>query len=449
MARKRNSESGQVVVLAAGAMLLMIGMAALAVDIGFLYATRRNMQTAADAAAIAGVNALQADSTCTASSCPSAQDVAKLNGYTNGVNGVTVTVGPPSTPPNPTSGTYIQVTVAEPVPTFFLRAFGMTTVSVSTSAIAGYVPTPNCVISVCTGDLNNAYVESGNSLVDLPNCNVAIDSSSTQGLVVSGSAALEAASVGVAAASESQAATASSPGAPGVSPAYVANSPVVTDPLSSVAAPTVGACTASTAAKTGTNPNGSGGKGYTSTGGDTISQGTYCGGIIVGGGKTLNLNPGTYILLGGGLQVSGSSSLIGSGVTLYNTVWTAADPAGDDIGNANQYKPISFSGGSSTNLTAETSGPLSGILFFQDPSLPSSDLNQQNTFSGGSSAVLQGDLYFPTTPLVFSGGSSTTPLNVTLIACTINFSGGSTYIGPGFVSATTETTGIKTTKLYE
>ena len=54
------AESGQIAVLTAGAMLLIIGMAALAVDVGSLYATRRNMQTAADAAAVAGANALEA-----------------------------------------------------------------------------------------------------------------------------------------------------------------------------------------------------------------------------------------------------------------------------------------------------------------------------------------------------------------------------------------------------
>ncbi len=84
-------------VLAAGAMLLIIGMAALAVDVGSLYATRRNMQTAADAAAVAGANALETtcgtNSGCTCESesvCTSAaQDVATLNGYTGGTNNVT------------------------------------------------------------------------------------------------------------------------------------------------------------------------------------------------------------------------------------------------------------------------------------------------------------------------------------------------------------------------
>ena len=75
-AGKRRSESGQVAVLAAAAMVIMIGFAALVVDVGFLYATQQNMQTAADAAAVAGANALLNGATCAAGGCPAATDVA-------------------------------------------------------------------------------------------------------------------------------------------------------------------------------------------------------------------------------------------------------------------------------------------------------------------------------------------------------------------------------------
>src|SRR5260370_12365273 len=117
MTSKRKSESGQVVVLAAGATLLIIGMAALAVDVGFLYATRRNMQTAADAAAVAGSNALETTCntnpgcTCESESvCKSAaRDVAKFNGYADDTNGLSVTVNTPGTKPKPTTDVYAQL----------------------------------------------------------------------------------------------------------------------------------------------------------------------------------------------------------------------------------------------------------------------------------------------------------------------------------------------------
>ena len=100
--------------------LFFLAFAALVVDVGFMYATRRNMQTVADAAAIAGANALNSGLTCTSSSCKAAQDVATLNGYTNGVNNVTVAaVVPPSAVPSPSDGTYVEVDISQPVQTFF------------------------------------------------------------------------------------------------------------------------------------------------------------------------------------------------------------------------------------------------------------------------------------------------------------------------------------------
>ena len=58
MKRLRHQHSGKVLLLSVFSMVALIGIAGLAVDIGLLYSTRRQMQTAADAAAIAGANAL-------------------------------------------------------------------------------------------------------------------------------------------------------------------------------------------------------------------------------------------------------------------------------------------------------------------------------------------------------------------------------------------------------
>jgi Flp pilus assembly protein TadG len=427
----RRHQDGQVIALFCLAMLVVLGFAALAVDIGFLYATRRNMQTAADAAAIAGSNALNSgESLDTAKSA--AKDVASLNGYADGTNSVSVNVkSPPANPPNPTDGTYVEVDVTKPVQTYFMRALGYNTVSVSTTAIAGFAPAPDCVLAL-DKTAQNALVASGGSKLTTT-CGVVVDSNSSSGLVVSGGSTLDAGSVGVVASTETQASS-------GVTPPYVPNITSVPDPLASVTQPTMGACNALTA----------NGHGYTATNGATISQGTYCGGITVSGGNTLNLNPGTYILVGGGLQVNGSSNLIGNGVTFFNTVWVTGNPAGNNVGNANQYKPVVFSGGSTTNLTAPTTGALKGILFFQDRNLPSNDKGPsgpQNTISGGSGAVFSGAVYFPSTPLVFSGGSAVNPENVSLIGDTVTISGASAYVGPP--TGPSYTPPITASRLYE
>ena len=136
------------------------------------------------------------------------------------------------------------------------------------------------------------------------------------------------------------------------------------------------------------------------------------------GAGSATFDAGTYILAGGGLTASGGVSISGSGVTFYNTT----DPS-----NQAAYKPIVVSGGSSTNLVAPTTGTYSGILFFQDRNLPSGDLNKQNTISGGSGAFFEGALYFPTTPLIYSGGGVTSSPYAIIDAWTVTISGPSTF----------------------
>jgi hypothetical protein len=205
------------------------------------------------------------------------------------------------------------------------------------------------------------------------------------------------------------------------------------DPLASAQAPSVGAIPSSCT----TNPDTTSEHGYTATNGATINPGTYCGGITVSGTTTLTLNPGTYILYGGGLNVSGGSNLIGNGVTFYNTGTTNGNTA---------YKPIVFSGGSATVLKAPSTGSLTGILFFQDRSITSTS---QNTISGGSGAVFQGALYFSTTPLVYSGGSGVNTAYTILVADRITISGGTaTTVNDNYASLSGGSP-IKSDALYE
>ena len=362
-----------------------------------------------------------------------------LNGYTGGVNGVTVTVGPPATPPNPSDGTYVQVAVSEAVPTFFMSAVGFPTVKVAATAVAGYVAAPICVVAF-DQTAQNALVVSGSGNLTATNCNIAVDSVSNSGLVVSGSGVV-AGSVGVAASSESQADVASSPGSPGVSPAYVTNMANVPDPLANQAPPAPcssgGGCTATCNTLTAS------GKGLTVTSNQTISAGVYCGGITVNKPATLTVGAGTYILLGGGLTVQGGGTITdnGAGVTFYNTYPT---------GSPNQYSTINITGGSTANLSDPVSGSTSGIpgiLFFQDRSSGGSNPHNQKNVISASNGTLSGALYFPTQNLVFSGNTTVSIANVSLMADTITISGAAD-VGTGG-SPSVETTGIATTKLYE
>ena len=417
----RGARPGQALPILAGATALILGLCGLAVDVGLLYTARRSMQTAADAAAVAGATALRDAQTVSSA----ARAAATLNGFTNGSNDVSVAVNNP-----PLSGTYsgntsyVEVVVSQPQTTYFLRVLGYNTVDVSSRAVSGTISGPACMYSL-DPTASNAFVVSGGSPVTA-NCGALIRSNSSSGLVVSGGSTLTATSIGVVAAGYSGSSST-------ITPTPTVRVAPFGDPLASLVAPTVGSIPSTCT----TNPDTSSGHGYSAVNGATISAGTYCGGITVSGGKTLNLNPGTYILYGGGLTVSGGSNLIGNGVTFYNT-GTAS--------GTYQYKPIVFSGGSSTSLKAPTTTALAGILFFEDRSITSSS---QNTISGGSGAVIQGTMYFPNSPLVYSGGSSTNIAYSIMVADTITISGTSpTTVNANYASLSGGSP-IKSDALYE
>jgi hypothetical protein len=140
------------------------------------------------------------------------------------------------------------------------------------------------------------------------------------------------------------------------------------------------------------------------TGGNvqTISPGTYCGGIQVHGASALTLSTGTYVLNGGGMTVDGLSFVTGNGVTIFNTGNNAAYNAAS---NPQGYAPINMNGFQGVNLVAPTSGNYEGILMMADRTLsfPNGDARNQNTLNGVTLGRYEGTLYFPTTNLAWNG----------------------------------------------
>lgn len=97
-------DRGQVVIMTALAIPVLIGFLALAVDIGVLFVAKRNVQIAADAAAMgAAMDYLYNGSVTSAQNAGQADAVR--NGFTNGVGGVGVTINcPPTSGPNTGGG---------------------------------------------------------------------------------------------------------------------------------------------------------------------------------------------------------------------------------------------------------------------------------------------------------------------------------------------------------
>jgi hypothetical protein len=125
----RSREGGYVAVMTALLLFTLMGLAAFAVDVGHWYQVGQQEQAAADAAAMAGVTFLPGD---LASAQSTAQSYAKINGFQNGVNSVTVT---PALDGRPTR---LRVTVSQSVPNFFGSLLGVSKTTVSRTAVADY-----------------------------------------------------------------------------------------------------------------------------------------------------------------------------------------------------------------------------------------------------------------------------------------------------------------------
>ncbi len=143
-AAPREREGGQILVIFALALIVIVGMVGLILDTGSAFAQRRGEQNAADLAAIAGANAYMNTSGPVADRVAAAQAAAILsasrNGYTDGVNGAVV--------PTPSvtllqSGAHVHVSITAPHANTFSRVYGANSwdVSVEAAAITGTIDT--------------------------------------------------------------------------------------------------------------------------------------------------------------------------------------------------------------------------------------------------------------------------------------------------------------------
>jgi hypothetical protein len=388
MTLRRASRGGFVLATMLCCLTVLVAFLGIAVDASYLEFVRTRMQTAADAAALGG--ALEIKMNGAANVVSEARGDAALNGFTNGQNGVTVTVNnPPSTGYSTADSTGVEVIISQQVSPFFMSVLSSSPVGLQARAVAHRGNGSSCLV-VISPNAPSAFVASGGATLQA-SCGIMVDSSASSAFKVSGGATITATTVGVDGG-------VSITGGATVTPAPVAATPL-SDPLASVPAPAVGACTY-------TNTNISGGATK------TLGPGVYCNGITISGGSSVTFSPGgVYILKGGGLNISGGSTATGNGLTFYNTQ-----------GGGYSYAGINISGGAGVTLSAPTTGSLAGMLMFQDRSISSS---AANSFSGGTSLSLTGALYFSTTPISYSGGTNSSGAYTIIVAKTATFSGGS------------------------
>ena len=185
LARQGGGETGSALVLTAFMMVALTGFMGLALDVGSLYHHRRVMQTAADAGALGGGAEVHRGQTAFITT--SALAATAENGYADGTNGVTVTVNrPPLTGPYAADPAAVEVLIAQPSPTYFMRLFGWTTVQVPARAVAwAGAADKNCIYVLEETDPGALFFTSSAQLT--AGCGLRVNSSDAGGTHLSSS----------------------------------------------------------------------------------------------------------------------------------------------------------------------------------------------------------------------------------------------------------------------
>jgi hypothetical protein len=396
--KSREPERGSIAIQIAVLMIVIIGMVGLGVEVTFLLFKQRQMQSAADSAALGGATALAVGYPAVA---VEAQAISASLGFINGSNGARVVVNnPPSSGPHAGDANYVEVIVSQPQTLSLIGLFVSRVINVGARTVAFKgAPAGNaCVLSLATGNVSGAISASGGAIATMSGCSLAAHSTSNTSISASGGSTISA----------QAAVTAGNYTTSGGGQIMLTDPPIQTystnvpsDPYSGFTAPAPGSCL-----KTG----------YSLAGGKSaaLSYGTYCNGISVSGGSHLTLNPGVYIINNGNLTVTGNSTLTATGGVSIVLTGSSSSNVGT----------INFSGGSNVDIVAPSSGSMAGIALFQDPKAP---VNNAISLVGGANQLIEGAIYLPKARMTYTGGSTTGATCTELLAWTMVFTGGSYF----------------------
>jgi hypothetical protein len=386
------AKEGQILVMFAAGLLVLLGMVALSVDAGFLMAERRQAQSAADAGALAAARA-KLDYLASPAASESAQ-VSAGKSYAAGNADTSQDSVDVDTSPDALGDQYVEVVVSKDVTSFFLRALYDGDWGVSASAVAGIEPVqlPYALVALQCGPSGApGIMVSGSGQIDvnegsiMSNCAIGRDGDSS---IVAADGAIDANGT-IDAGTNWEAGQ-----------GFRENRPAIDDPIASdgttapsrseaIAARNVTTQAQLHAAVSGSNTHQSNAVRCTTTCG--MQPGYYGGNLIldVRNGGTLQLQPGVYYF-GDNFRIEqqGSGLVRGTDVMLYfddnarfvpgNGRVDISAPASSPYAGGLDGMALWIANCSDFRLQANNSGAFSGVIY-----APCSDV----TLSGGPGAV--------------------------------------------------------------
>jgi len=436
---------GQVLVVFVGGLLVLIAIAALVVDLGFVFMIRRQEQDAADPGAIAAARYIHPTSTALADEAAmrrAACFYARRNGFFSGAtsddgcvpandsDGTVLTV---NYPPSPAAGRFagslgaVEVGIDRVDHTFFAGLLGLPTITVSSSAVAAFdtgSANSSSLIALDKHSCAAGHVH-GTGIIDIHR----LPGVTTGGYVQVNSDCSSGSSDNVCGPSsgglkvDSNASNFTAPMTYVVGSCQATSGNVnggldegaafVGDPLAELQAPRLSDYPAGRCSPTGP-PLVPGASGCRFSGGPNVvlSPGVYYGGWDIRNNVTLVLSPGMYIFAGGGVKLNAGgtiTSVQGAGGTPAPVMFFNTD---DPSTHSGQWD-VDFTATSTLDLRPIASGPYTNILIWNDGN--GSNPTAKITLGGQANLNIAGTIYDPKGLVTLEGGSGVGSANTAAI----------------------------------
>ena len=362
------SERGSVAITVALALTLLLGLAALVVDVGLNWAARTSVQTAADSAALAGASRLTVDGP--AAAITTVEDLLSRNFVTSGPAGWaldgledngevvcwTLPAPPPATPPPPgfrcPAGSNALRVITPPVKVqyAFAPVLGKRSNSIKAMAAAGAGPAApnNCVLCVLEPAGVDALLLTGTGGIDvnigLNGGGIVVNSESSSALRLTGLGDISAAQIRV------LGDFSLSPGQGQLLPPPELGGPPAVDPLADLRPP--GQVDPSLI------PGGNTAQVITTD--TTLPPGVYPSIDVQSG--TLSLQAGVYVVTDvTGFTVRTAGQVVGNGATIYLACGAYPTPCG---GSGARFR---LENGGQFQVSPPATGEYAGLSIFADP----------------------------------------------------------------------------------
>jgi hypothetical protein len=364
---------GNIAVMAALTMPMVIGGAGLGVETGYWYYEQLHLQQAADAAAYAAALEQRAGAEDD-DTLASAQAAAGTNGFDEDTDEIAV-VTPSAVADEENS---VDVELTRTLPRAFTALFGDDPIVIRAKATAAYSTAANACVLALDKSAAPAVSFSGNSSAEMAGCVIMSNSLAANAVNFDGNSSVTAPCI-MAVGGSVQGSNADVELTQCA--AVQTGQPPAADPFRDMPYPTASGCVAQV--------------------GDGLTPGCYTGAALK---NTVNLTSGVYVINGGTFKINANAVVSGSNVTIVLLNGATVD----------------INGTANVNLSAPTTGTYKGMLFMGSRTSGAGGIS---TFNGTASSHLTGALYFPKQQIVYKGNFSGNGGCTQIVGATVMWSG--------------------------